>query len=144
MLMYHDNLFPFLLANEGWRCISQSFWGHWLTGQEMWHVLYIALSSSSEACGDILLHHWVYSSLSPLNLFTVLWNAGHGCKSRSKLLEPVKPFLWMWRLRKQEWHQASDSENTPLLADKKTTAFFSWDYFSSWKKAHILFRHVFT
>lgn len=151
MLMYHDNLFPFLLANEGWRCINWSLWGHWLTGQGMWHMVYTALSSRSEACGDILVHHWVYSCSSPLNLFTVLWlEYWTWVQNRStKLLEPVKPFSWMWKLSKQEWHQASEFENKPLLADKKNpnyflVFFFFWDCFSSWKKAHIFFRYVFT
>lgn len=73
MLMYHDNLFLFLLANEGWRCINQSFWDHWLTGQGIWHMLYIALSSGSEACRVILVWHWAPSHSSPLSLLTLLW-----------------------------------------------------------------------
>lgn len=42
-----------------------------------------------------------------------------------------KYFSWMRKQHKQEWHQASQSENKPLLAE---TDVFFWVSLSSWKK----------
>lgn len=144
MLMYHGNLFIFLLPNEGWRCINWSFWGHWLTEQGMWHMFYIALSSSSVGthlfCSGSFPLLASKSSYSPLS-----GDAGHWCKSGATLLDSVKLFLRMWKLCKQEWHQVSWLKYKPLVADPPflSPPFFSWDYLPSWKKAHKLFRHVF-